>query len=67
MAEWEHGGGYSVDAKVRIEAHERDGPERLARFCERPALALERLRKLEPEHLVHESIKPGPGGSAGLR
>ena len=27
MAEWEHGGGFSVDAEVRIEAHERDGLE----------------------------------------
>ena len=25
MAEWEHGGGFSVDADVRIEAHEREG------------------------------------------
>ena len=66
MAEWEHGGGFSLDAKGRIEAHERDGPERLLRFCERPAFALERLRELEPEHLVHESIKPGLSGSVCL-
>ena len=43
MAEWEHGGGFSVDAEVRIEAHERDGLERLLRTtktCARPAFAL---------------------------
>ena len=66
MAEWEHGGGFSVDAKVRIEAHERDGLERLLRYCARPAFALERLREIDPEHLVYESVKPGPGGSVSL-
>ncbi len=43
---WEHGGGFSVDAEVRIEAHERDGLERLLRYCARPAFALERLREM---------------------
>jgi len=66
MAEWEHGGGFSVDAQVRIEAHERDGLERLLRYCARPAFALERLREIDSEHLVYESVKPGPGGSVSL-
>lgn len=66
MAEWEHGGGFSVDAQVRIEAHEREGLERLLRYCARPAFALERLRAIDPEHLVYESVKPGPGGSVSL-
>ena len=66
MAAWEHGGGFSVDAKVRIEAHERDGLERLPRYCARPAFALERLREIDPEHLVYESVKPGPRGSVSL-
>ncbi|MEO6421551.1 MAG: transposase [Candidatus Nitrotoga sp.] len=39
MAAWEHGGGFSVNAEVRIEAHERDGLERLLRYCARPAAA----------------------------
>lgn len=66
MAEWEHGGGFSVDAEVRIEAHEREGLERLLRYCARPAFALERLREIDPEHLVYESVKPGPGGNVSL-
>jgi len=66
MAKWEHGGGFSVDAKVHIEAHERDGLERLLRYCARPAFALERLREIDARHLVYESSKPGPGGSVGL-
>jgi len=66
MAEWEHGGGFPVDAKVRIEAHQRDGLERLLRYCARAAFALERLREIDARHLVYESVKPGPGGSVGL-
>ena len=66
MADWEHGGGFSVDAAVRIEAHERDGLERLLRYCARPAFALERLREIDTEHLVYESVKPAPGGSVSL-
>jgi len=32
----------------------------------RLAFAVERLRKIDAEHLVYESIKPGPGGSVSL-
>jgi hypothetical protein len=66
MAAWEHGGGFSVDAGVRIEADNRASLERLLRYCARPAFALERLREIDPEHLVYESTKPGPGGSVSL-
>ncbi len=52
MAAWQHGGGFSVDAKVRIEAFDRAGLERLLRYCARPAFALERLREIDSEHLV---------------
>ncbi len=51
MAHWEHGGGFSVDASVRIEAADRAGRERLLRYCARPPFAMERLRELDPEHL----------------
>jgi hypothetical protein len=66
MGAWDHGGGFSLDASVRIEAHDRQGLERLLRYCARPAFALERLREIDPEHLVYESVKPGPGGSVSL-
>lgn len=65
MAAWEHG-GFSVDASVRIEANDRAGLERLLRYCARRAFALERLREIDPEHLVHERVKPGPGGSVSV-
>jgi hypothetical protein len=63
MGTWEHGGGFSVDASVRIEADDRLGLERLLRYCARPAFALERLREVDGEHLVYESVKPEAGGS----
>ena len=37
--------GFSVDAGVCIQAHDRAGLERLLRYCARPPFALERLRK----------------------
>ena len=66
MGAWEHGGGFSLDATVRIEGEDREGLERLLRYCARPAFALERLRAIDPEHLVYESVKPGPGGRVSL-
>jgi hypothetical protein len=66
MANWAHGGGFSLDASVAIEGADRPGLERLLRYCARPAFALERLRDIDAEHLVYESIKPGPGGSVSL-
>jgi len=51
---------------VRIEADDRSGLERLLRYCARPVAVLERLRQIDPDHLVYESIKPGPGGSVSL-
>ncbi len=66
MAAWEHGGGFSVGPGVCIVADDRKGLERLLRYCARPAFALERLREIDPEHLVYESVKPGPGGGVNL-
>ena len=37
--------GFSVDAGVCIEAHDRAALERLLRYCARPPFALDRLRK----------------------
>ena len=66
MAAWDHGGGFSVDAEVRIEAQDREGLERLLRYCARPAFALEHLREINPDRLVYESPKPGPGGNVSV-
>ncbi len=43
MLGWQGSGGFSIDASVRISGHDRDGLERLIRYCARPPFALERL------------------------
>jgi len=60
MAQWAHGGGFSVDVSVRIEAAHRAGRERLLRYCARPSFALERLCQLDPECLVYDHPQPAP-------
>lgn len=46
--------GFSLNAKVRIEAWDREGLERLIRYCSRPCFASENLTRLiaecPPEH-----------------
>ena len=44
MLAYQHS-GFSVDAGVRIEAHDRAALERLLRYCARPPFAMDRLRK----------------------
>jgi Putative transposase len=61
--------GFSVDASVRIQAHDRAGLERLLRYCARPAFSMERLRKAGKD-LVYRCAKQHsePGGDRrGLR
>ena len=67
IAQWEHGGGFSFDASVRIEAADRAGRERLLRCCARPSFALNRLHELDPEHLLYEAPPSGPGSTGALR
>jgi hypothetical protein len=43
MRHWNHRGGFSVDASVRLEAWDRAGLERLLRYAARPWFALNRL------------------------
>ena len=45
MQAWAHGGGFSVNAAVRIEATDRPGLQRLLRYCALPPFALERLQQ----------------------
>jgi hypothetical protein len=44
MLAYQHS-GFSVDAGVCIESHDRAGLERLLRYCARPPFAMDRLRK----------------------
>ena len=55
MLSYQHS-GFSVDAGVCIEAHDRSALERLLRYCARPPFAMERLRK-EGAALVYRCAK----------
>jgi hypothetical protein len=66
MERWEHGGGFSVDASVRIEADDRQGLERLLRYCARPPFAAERLKELDTQRLIYHLPKPAPDGRTQL-
>jgi hypothetical protein len=66
MAQWQHGGGFSVNASVRVDAEDRAGRERLLRYCARPPFALDRLRERDPERLLYEGSKRSPGASHPL-
>ena len=67
MAGWHHGGGFSLDASVRIEGPDRSGLERLLRYCARPPFALERLEQVGDDQLVYRFAKPLPDGRTELR
>lgn len=62
MLEWGHGGGFSVDGSVRLEGWDRQGLERVARYCTRPAFAGERFVLLENGQVAYRLAKPTVGG-----
>ncbi len=62
MGAWHHAGGWSVDASVQVPAWDRHGLERLARYCARPALAGERLGRLNADTLVYRLRRPALDG-----
>jgi hypothetical protein len=55
MLAYQHN-GFSVDASVCIQAHDRAALERLLRYCARPPFAMDRLRK-EGAELVYRCAK----------
>ena len=66
---WDHGGGFSLDASVRIEATDRAGLERLIRYCARPPFALDRLHLVDDRSDQILYLLPGPdlAGRTALR
>lgn len=67
MLAWENS-GFSLDAAVRVGAHDRAGLERLLRDCARPPFALECLELLDAERVVYHRLpKPQRDGSTALR
>ena len=69
MLGWDHGGGFSLDGSVRIEATDRAGLERLIRYCARGPFALDRLHLVDDRSDQILYILPGPdlAGRTALR
>ena len=62
MAAYAHGGGFSVDAGVRIEAPDRAGLEQLLRYCARPPFAMERLKQRGADLATVTAVAVGGSG-----
>jgi hypothetical protein len=62
MLTWQGTGGFSIDASVRIEGHDRHGLERLVRYCARPPFALHRLHA---KWATRRCGRPMPASSTG--
>ena len=65
MLTWENS-GFSLDAAVRVGAHDRAGLERLLRYCARPTFALARLEPLDVERVVYRLPSPQRDGTTAL-
>jgi hypothetical protein len=65
MLAWENN-GFSLNAAVRVGAHDRAWMERLLRYCARPPFALERLELLNAERVVYRLPEPQRDGSTAL-
>ena len=68
MLTWDHGGGFSLDASVRIEATDREGLERLIRYCARGPFALDRLHLVDDrsDQILYLLPGPDPSGRTAL-
>jgi hypothetical protein len=66
MLSWDHGGGFSVDASVSIPAWNRQGLERLIRYCARPSFSLERLFRIDDSHIGYTPKKPTMDGRSHI-
>ena len=51
---------------MHVAAQDRAGLERLLRYCARPTFALERLERLDDEHVIYRLPKPQRDGTMAL-
>jgi hypothetical protein len=62
LEQWDHGGGFSLDASVRIEALNRQGLESLLRNGARPPFAADRRVVIDAQRLIDHRPKPSRDG-----
>jgi hypothetical protein len=65
MLAWENS-GFSLDAAVRVGAHDRAGLERLFRYCARPPFALERLERIDEQQVIYRPPRTQRDGTTAL-
>ncbi|MDX2506385.1 MAG: transposase [Gammaproteobacteria bacterium] len=58
MKTWNGGGGFSVNGTAHIHENDREGLERLIRYCARPPFALERIQQQPDGSLIYQLNKP---------
>jgi len=58
LAQWQHGGGFSLNADVLIESDEPKSLERLLRYCARPPFSADRLQWIKENELLAYQPKP---------
>ncbi|MDX2503591.1 MAG: transposase [Gammaproteobacteria bacterium] len=67
MKTWNGGGGFSVNGSAHIHENDREGLERLIRYCARPPFALERIKKQIDGSIIYQLNKPLVNGQTQLR
>ena len=58
--------GFSLHANVSVHAHDRERLERLARYCGRPPIAMERLEVLKDGRVRYELKRPWHDGTTHI-
>jgi hypothetical protein len=66
MLAWQHHGGFSVDASVHIAACDRQGLQRVVRYCARHPFAKGRLLRLSEQKVIYQLPKPDVDGNSAL-
>jgi hypothetical protein len=67
MKTWNGSGGFSVNGTARVHENDREGLERLLRYCARPPFALERIKQQPGGSLIYQLKKPLPNGQTLLK
>ena len=67
MKTWNGGGGFSVNGSAYIHENDREGLERLIRYCARPPFSMERITKQPDGNIIYQLNKPLPNGQTLLR
>jgi hypothetical protein len=66
MLGWDHHGGFSLDASVQIADHDRQGLQRLARYCARHPFAKGRLLRAGEQTVIYQLPKPDIHGNTEI-